>query len=138
MSRRLVLFSLLAASQLSTGCWCVRERIAWRWHNHPGIGCGPVCAPACNATPAFRIPSPVIGSPVMAGPIGAPGCSTCTSGIDGGPVGYGGPIGYGGQGGYAVPVVGHGPVGAPPIIGPAMPLGAPRIEPPTTNGAPKN
>lgn len=130
MSRRLVLFGLLAASQLSTGCWCVRERIAWRWQNHVGIGggpvCGPTCAPACNATPAFRIPSPVVGSPVVAGPIGAPGCSTCTSGIDHAPPGY------------AVPVVGHGPVGAPPIIGPAMPLGAPRVEAPMTNGAPKN
>jgi hypothetical protein len=130
VSRRLVLFGLLAASQLSTGCWCVRERIAWRWHNHPGIGCGPVCAPAggpvCNATPAFRIPSPVVGSPVVAGPIGGPGCSTCTSGID--------PA----IGGYAVPVVGHGPIGAPPIIGSPMPLGAPRVETPMTNGAPKN
>ncbi len=72
----------------------------------------------CNATPAFRIPSPVVGSPVMAGPIGGPGCSTCTSGIDAGPVGYGGPASY------AVPVVGHGPIGAPPIIGSPMPLGA--------------
>jgi hypothetical protein len=132
VSRRLVLFGLLAVSQLSTGCWCVRERIAWRWHNH---GCAPACAPACgpvcNATPAFRIPSPVIGSPVVAGPIGAPGCSTCTSGIDAAPVAYGGPVGY------AVPV-GHGPIVAPPVIGSPMPLGAPRIETPMTNGAPKN
>jgi len=125
VSRRLVLFGLLAASQLSTGCWCVRERIAWRWQNHIGIGggpaCGPVCAPACTATPASRIPSPVVGAP-----IGAPGCSTCTTGIDHGPAGY------------AVPVVGHGPIGAPPIIGSPMPLGAPRVETPMTNGAPKN
>ena len=132
MSRRLLLFGLLAASQLSTGCWCVRERIAWRWHNHPGIGCGPVCAPACgpvcHATPAFRIPSPVVGAPVMGGPIGAPGCSTCTSGIEPGPVGY------------AVPVGGPGFYGAPPVIGSPMPLGAPRIETPTVMppGTPKN
>jgi len=128
VSRRLILFGLLAGSQLSAGCFpCVRERIAWRWHNHPGAGCGPACAPACNATPAFRIPSPVVGMPV-----GAPGCSTCTSGVDAGPVGYGGPAGY------AVPAFGHGPVGAPPIIGSPMPLGAPRIDTPMTNGAPKN
>lgn len=126
MSRRLVLFGLLAASQLSYGCCCVRERIAWRWHNHGPLGCGPVCAPACNATPAFRIPSPVVGVPV-----GAPGCSTCTTGADHGPIGYGGPVGY------AVPI-GHGPVGAPPIIGTPMPLGAPRVDTPMTNGAPKN
>ncbi|HYH66226.1 MAG TPA: hypothetical protein VD866_16150 [Urbifossiella sp.] len=136
MSRRLILFGLLAASQLSAGCWCVRERIAWRWQNHIGVGggpaCGPVCAPACNATPAFRIPSPVVGVPVAGVPIGAPGCSTCTTGHDAGPVGYGGPVGY------AVPAFGHGPVGAPPIIGSPMPLGAPRIDTPMTNGAPKN
>ena len=69
MSRRLILFGLLAAAQLSTGCWCVRERIAWRWHNRPGIGCAPACGPVCNATPAFRIPSPVVGMPVSAGPV---------------------------------------------------------------------
>jgi hypothetical protein len=128
VSRRLILFGLLAVSQLSTGCWCVRERIAWRWHNH---GCAPACAPACgpvcNATPAFRIPSPVVGMPV-----GAPGCSTCTTGADHGPVGYGGPVGY------AMPVGGPGYVGPPPVIGNPMPLGAPRIETPMTNGAPKN
>ena len=131
MSRRLLLFGLLAASQLSTGCWCVRERIAWRWHNHhPGFGCGPVCAPACAPTPAFRIPSPVVGHPVSAGPIGGPGCSTCATGIDPGPVSY------------AVPAGHPGMIGAPPIIGPAMPLGNPRIEAPMPMtppaGAPKN
>lgn len=126
MSRRLVLFGLLAAAQLSTGCWCVRERIAWRWHNR-AAGCGPVCAPACTATPAFRIPSPVVGMPVSAGPIGAPGCSTCTTGMD--------PA----AAGYAVPIAGPG-IGAPPIIGTPMPLGAPRVETPMTPaaGIPKN
>lgn len=109
MSRRMLLLGLVAAAQLSTGCWCVRERIAWRWHNHHAIGCGPVCAP----TPAFRIPS----TPVVGAPIGAPGCSTCTSGMDGG---------------YAYPVAGPGVVGvgAPPVIGPAMPLHSPRVEGP--------
>jgi len=132
VSRRLVLFGLLAAAQLSTGCWCVRERIAWRWHNHHGVGCAPACGPVCNATPAFRIPSPVVGMPVSAGPVGAPGCSTCTSGMD--------PA----VGGYAVPVGGPGTIGAPPIIstpiiGTPMPLGAPRVEGPMTpTGAPKN
>ncbi|QDU19455.1 hypothetical protein [Urbifossiella limnaea] len=131
MSRRLVMFGLLAVSALSTGCFpCVHKRMACRWQLHHGIGCGPVCAPACgpvcNATPAFRIPSPVVGMPVAGVPIGAPGCSTCTTGVDAGPMGY------------AMPVAGPGYVGAPPIIGPAMPLGAPRIEAPMTNGAPKN
>jgi hypothetical protein len=113
VSRRLILLYLLVASQLSTGCWCVRQRIAWRWHNHQPVGCGPVCAPAC-ATPAFRIPSPVMGMPV-----GAPGCSTCTTGLDHGPAGYAVPVGHAGS------------IGAPPIIGTPMPLGAPRIETPT-------
>lgn len=135
MSRRLLLFGLLAASQLSTGCWCVRERIAWRWHNHHGAGCAPACGPVC-ATPAFRIPSPVIGAPLVGGPIGgpvgAPGCSTCSSGIESGPVGYALPVGG--------PAPAAGFYGAPPVIGTPMPLGAPRIETPTTMppGTPKN
>lgn len=136
MSRRLVLFGLLAASQLSTGCWCVRERIAWRWHNHGPAGCGPVCAPACNATPAFRIPSPVVGVPVSA----APSCSTCTTGMDPAASGFAG-HGYAGHG-YPIPVTGAGFVGAPPIIGVPMPLGTPRVETPVpmapAPGTPKN
>jgi hypothetical protein len=129
VSRRLVLLGLLAASQLSAGCFpCVRQRIAWRWQNCHAPVCAPACGPVC-ATPAFRIPSPVVGSPVMAGPVGGPGCSTCASGPDHGPVAY------------AVPPGGPISVGAPPIIGTPMPLGAPRIETPgpmPSGGVPKN
>jgi hypothetical protein len=126
VSRRMLLLGLVAAAQLSTGCWCVRERIAWRWHNHHPVGCGPVCGPVCAPTPAFRIPSPpVVHGPVVGTPIGAPGCSTCASGLDGG---------------IAYPVAGPGVVGvgAPPIIGPAMPLHTPRVEGPTPPPAGKN
>jgi hypothetical protein len=132
VSRRLILFSLIAVAQLSTGCWGVRQRIAWRWHNHPAVG-GPACAPCgpvCAPTPAFRIPSPVVGAPVYPGPVvsgPAPGCVGCSSGGDLGPVSF------------AVPIGGPGSVTAPPVIGPAMPLGNPRVEPPAApGGAPKN
>jgi hypothetical protein len=72
-----------------------------------------------------------MGSPVVAGPVVGPppGCSTCSSGFDPGPVAY------------AMPVSGPVSVGAPPVFGPAMPLGNPRIEMPTPMpgaGVPKN
>jgi hypothetical protein len=123
VTRRLVLLGLVAATQLTTGCFpCVRQRIAWRWHNCHAPACAPACGPVCGATPAFRIPTPVAGLP-----IGAPGCSTCSSGFDAGPVAFAGPA------------FGPAVMGAPPVIGNPMPLGAPRVEipAPMPSGAPK-
>ncbi|MDB5305802.1 MAG: hypothetical protein JWO38_4 [Gemmataceae bacterium] len=107
MARRLLMLCLLAVfTQLASGCYCVRQRIANRWHYFHGAGCGACC------TPAFRVPTP---GPVFHGPPMA-GCPSCYTPPEGGPVVYGGPI--------------AGPGGIP-IISPPMPLlHGPTIEPP--------
>ncbi len=101
VSRRLLMlcvFALLA--QLGTGCYHLRQRIAWRWANFHG--CGACCTPC---TPAFRIPSspaPVIGTPV--------GCPTCYS--------------PGGESHISAPVIVPGPGTGGPVITSPTPLGS--------------
>jgi hypothetical protein len=128
--RRLILLGLLAVLAPATGCCHLRERIAWRWHQFHGHGCGPVC------TPAFRIPSPpvrlgpVVGGPVSAGPVA--GCATCQDPVGPGPVAFAGPVAF------PAPVAYAGPVGsgypayptAPPVItGPTPILPSPQVLP---------
>ena len=105
MSKRAIYVGLLlVASQLASGCCCVRQCM-WRWR----------CAPCGGGTcaPSFRPTMPPIGShPVASAPIlhGGPDCTNC------------------GPGG--VPMGGYvGPAGGTPTFGGPIPLGNPTVEP---------
>ena len=104
MSRRALYTGLLlVATQLASGCCCVRQCL-WRWRCAP-CGSG-TCAPS-----SFRPAMPPIGSaPVASAPIfhGGPDCPSCA---------------VPGPGGHAV-----GPAGGMPMIGSPMQLGNPTIE----------
>lgn len=123
MPRRIILFCLLAAFvQLGSGCYCVRQRIAYRWHYFHGncVGC----------TPAFRVPPPV--GPVYSGP--AVGCPSCYTPPDVGPVVPVGPVAFSGP--PIPPPV--GPAGGVPMITSPMPiLPGPTVEPGIPNTMPQ-
>ena len=119
MSKRAIYVGLLlVASQLASGCCCVRQSL-WRWRCAP---CGGgTCAPSSFSARVTMPPiasAPIASAPVFhggpvihGGPIGGPDCNGC----GGGPIG-GYPMG-------GVPSVGM------PMIGGPIPLGGgPMIE----------
>jgi hypothetical protein len=107
MSKRVIYTGLLlVATQLASGCCCVRQSL-WRWR----------CAPCNGGTcaPSYRPAMPPIGSaPIASAPVfhGGADCPTChVPGPGGAHVG-----------GYA------GPAGGMPMFGNPIPLGNPTIE----------
>jgi hypothetical protein len=103
MSKRAIYTGLLlVASQLASGCCCVRQSL-WRWR------CAPCGTGSC--APSYRPTMPPIAShPVMSAPVfhhgGGPDCANCA--VPGGP--------------------GVGHAGGIPMIGSPMQLGSPTIE----------
>lgn len=104
MSRRAIYTGLLVvATQLASGCCCVRESL-WRWR------CAPCGQGQGSCAPSFRPVMPRVSSPPIASaPVfhGGPECPTCHV------PGHGGPVGYAG----GIPTIGH-----------PMHLGGPTVE----------
>ena len=125
MSKRAIYTGLLlVASQLASGCCCVRQSL-WRWRCAPcgGGTCAPssfsarVSMPPIASAPIGSAPVFHGGSVIQGGPVGGPDCVGCN-----GPVGGGYPVG-------GIPFGGSYMGGGMPMIGGPIPLGnGPMIE----------